>query len=276
MTEDRIGQAAQAIAARLDGGFPKIVLVLGSGLGPYADGLTDAVVIPYGEIPGFPVSTVAGHSGRLVIGRAAGAPIACMQGRMHLYEGHAASELALPVRTFKRLGAEILMLTNAAGSLKREMDAGSIMIVEDHINLTGRNPLIGPNDESIGPRFFDMSQAYDPALRQGLRAAADAVGVPVGSGVYVQVPGPNFETPAEIRAFRILGGDAVGMSTVPETLTARHCGLRVAALSLITNLGAGLADHALSHEETIGEAAKAFDGVSRVLTRFFQDLETTA
>lgn len=269
MTTDRIQQAADAISARLKGAFPKIVLVLGSGLGPYADTLQDAIAIPYGDIPGFPMSTVAGHSGRLVIGKAGGLPVACMQGRMHLYEGHEAASLALPVRTFKRLGAETLLLTNAAGSLDRDMGPGSIMIVEDHINLTTRNPLIGPNDESIGPRFFDMSEAYDPALRADLKAAADAAGVPVRSGVYVQVLGPNFETPAEIRAFRILGGDAVGMSTVPETLVARHCGLKVAALSLITNLGAGLAGHALSHEETIEEAGKAAQSVTRLLDAFF-------
>jgi inosine/guanosine/xanthosine phosphorylase family protein len=269
MADNQIETAAAAIAARLSGAFPKHVLVLGSGLGPYADTLADPVAIPYAEIPGFPVSTVAGHSGRLVIGKVAGVPVACMQGRMHLYEGHEAPSLALPVRTFKRLGAETLVLTNAAGGLSLEMGAGSIMIVEDHINLTARNPLIGPNDESIGPRFFDMSEAYDPALRRALQAAADTAGVPVKSGVYVQVLGPNFETPAEIRAFRVLGGDAVGMSTVPETLVARHCGMKVAAVSVITNLGAGLAGHALSHEETIEEAGKAFEHVSKLLNAFF-------
>src|SRR3569833_2496360 len=269
MTTDHIQAAAAAIAARLKRAFPKTVLVLGSGLSPYADTLKDAVASPHGAPPGPPPPPAAGHSGRLVIGTARGLPVACMQGRMNLYEGHEAALLVLPVRACKRLGVETLLLTNAAGSLDRDMGPGSIMIVEDHINLTARNPLIGPNDESIGPRFFDMSEAYDPILRAALKAAADGAGVPVRSGVYVQVLGPNFETPAAIRAFRILGGDAVGMSTVPETQVTRHCGLKVAALSLITNLGAGLAGHALSHEETIEEAGKAAQSVTRLLDAFF-------
>jgi inosine/guanosine/xanthosine phosphorylase family protein len=269
MSRDAVARAAAAIERKLKRPFPKIALVLGSGLGAFADSLGDAIAIPYRDIPGFPVSSVQGHAGRLVVGDCSGAPIACMQGRLHLYEGHAPADLALPVRTLKRLGAEILVLTNAAGGLTPELGPGALMIVEDHINFTGRNPLAGPNDETAGPRFVDMTEAYDRALREELATAAADVGVAAGSGVYLQTLGPNFETPAEIRAFARLGAHAVGMSTVPETLVARHCGLRVAALSVITNHAAGIADHALSHAETLAEAAKAYDRVSRLLTRFF-------
>jgi inosine/guanosine/xanthosine phosphorylase family protein len=265
---DAISDAATAIEARLERPFPRIALVLGSGLGLFADALSDAVAIPYSDIPGYPASTVQGHAGRLVIGRSGEVPIACMQGRLHPYEGHAPSEIALPIRTLKRLGAEILILTSAAGGV--ELGPGALMIVSDHINFTGLNPLAGPNDESIGPRFVDMSEAYDPALRRELQAAAKEVEVPVRSGVYLQALGPSFETPAEVAAFAHLGADAVGMSTALETLVARHCGLRVAALAVITNRAAGRSPNLLSHAETLTEAGKAYDRVSRLLARFFE------
>jgi inosine/guanosine/xanthosine phosphorylase family protein len=265
---DAISDAATAIEARLERPFPRIALVLGSGLGLFADALSDAVAIPYSDIPGFPASTVKGHAGRLVVGRSGDVPIACMQGRLHLYEGHSPSEIALPIRALERLGAEILVLTSAAGGV--ELGPGELMIVADHINLTGLNPLVGSNDETIGPRFVDLSEAYDPALRRELQAAAKDVDVPVRSGVYLQTLGPSFETPAEVAAFARLGADAVGMSTALETLVARHCGLRVAALSVITNRAAGRAPNPLSHAETLAEAEKAYDRVSRLLARFFE------
>jgi inosine/guanosine/xanthosine phosphorylase family protein len=266
--KEAISDAAAAIEQRLTRPFPKIALVLGSGLGLFAESLTDAVAIPYSDIPGFPVSTVAGHAGRLVAGHSGEVPIACMQGRPHLYEGPAPSEIALPIRTLKRLGAEILVLTSAAGGV--ELGPGELMIVSDHINFTGLNPLVGPNDDQVGPRFVDMSEAYDPALRRELEAAARDVGIPIRSGVYLQALGPSFETPAEVAAFARLGADAVGMSTALETLVARHCGLRVAALSVITNRAAGRSPNLLSHAETLAEAGKAHDRVSHLLARFFE------
>lgn len=269
-----ITAAASAIEQQLGAPFPRIALVLGSGLGAFADALTDAVAIPYSDIPGFPVSSVQGHAGRLVVGRSGAVPIACMQGRQHLYEGHEPRDVALPVRTLKRLGAEVLVLTNAAGGIAPELGAGALMVLSDHINFTGRNPLVGPNDESIGPRFVDMSEPYDADLRRELAAAARDVDVKVSEGVYLMALGPNFETPAEIRAFARLGADAVGMSTVPETLVARHCGLRVVALSVITNPAAGISQHPLTHAETLSEAARAYDRVSRLLARFFERIGT--
>lgn len=265
---DIASQAAEAIAARHDGPFPKTALVLGSGLGGFGETMQVAAAIPYGEITGFPVSTVQGHAGKLLIGSAGSAPVVCMQGRMHLYEGHAPASLAVSIRALRRLGVETLVLTNAAGGLRPDLTPGSLMAIEDHINLSGFNPLIGPNDEAVGPRFVDMTDAYDPSLRALLDQAAAAQAIDLKKGVYLQVAGPNFETPAEIRAFRTLGADAVGMSTVPETLVARHCGMKVAAVSLITNLAAGIADHPLSHAETLSESAKAFDPMSRLITDF--------
>jgi len=264
--------AVADIRRRHDGTFPKTALVLGSGLGRFGEEMVLDAEIPYGDIAGFPVSTVAGHSGRLLIGRVEGTAIVCMQGRMHLYEGYAPQDLALPIRALHRLGAERLILTNAAGSTRRDLPAGSLMLIEDHINFTGRNPLVGPNDERLGPRFVDMSEPYDPELRAGLQAAAEAEGIEMQSGVYAQVLGPNFETPAEVRMVARLGVDAIGMSTVPECLVARHAGMRVAAVSLITNLGSGLAAEPLSHEETMREADKAYERMARLFRRFLGGL----
>ncbi|MFP4004820.1 MAG: purine-nucleoside phosphorylase [Alphaproteobacteria bacterium] len=267
-----VRRAARAVQDRHEGPFPKVALVLGSGLGGFGERLELDAVIPYTEIPGFPVSTVAGHAGRLLIGRAGGTPAACMQGRVHLYEGRPAQALALPVRMLRALGAETLILTNAAGGLRPDLTPGSLMIVEDHINLSGANPLTGLNDEETGPRFPDMSEAYDADLRARLKQAADEEAVPISSGVYVQLPGPSFETPAEIRMLRTLGADAVGMSTAIECIAARHCGLRVAAVSVITNLAAGLSPQPLSHEETVRVAAQAGENLGRVLLRFLNEL----
>ncbi len=267
-----IGRAADAIRARFGAEFPKTVLMLGSGLGPFADKLTGAQTMPYADIPGFSRSTVQGHSGTLMIGRIGEVPLAIMAGRIHVYEGHAPASIAVPIRALRRLGAERLILTNASGGLKADMPAGTLMIVEDHINFSGTNPLIGPNDDAIGPRFPDMTNAYDPHLRLLLAEAARDAGVEVRSGVYLYTLGPNFETPAEIRMFASLGAHAVGMSTVPECLVARHCGMTVAALSLVTNLAAGISQTPLSHAETLAEAQKAYGRVALLLENFLSRL----
>ena len=262
--------AADVIRQAAGDGFvaPRLGLVLGSGLGGLADAVQDATAIPYKDLPGFPVGSVAGHAGRLVLGTLEGTPVVVLQGRAHLYEGIPASDLAVPVRTVRALGAESIILTNAAGSLNPEAGPGSLMALTDHINLMGANPLTGANDDALGPRFVPLGDAYDPALREALRAAADGEGVELHEGVYLAVSGPSFETPAEIRAFKVLGADAVGMSTVPEVIVARHCGLRVAAVSAITNLAEGMGTEQLSHEHTLQNAAVAAEQLQRVLRRF--------
>ncbi len=262
-----------ALKAAVKRPFPKTALILGSGLGPFADTMRDAADISYADIPGFPVPSVQGHHGRLRIGTVSGHSIACMQGRLHAYEGHPAQALATPIRILRGLGVETLVLTNAAGGLSLDKPAGTLMIVEDHINYSGQNPLIGPNDPVVGPRFFDMTRAYDPDLRALMQRAAQEADVRVTGGVYIYTLGPNFETPAEIRMFAKMGADAVGMSTVPECLAAVHSGMKVAALSLITNLGAGLAPAPLTHHETLHEAEKAYAQVERLLTQFFALLD---
>jgi xanthosine phosphorylase len=247
---------------------PRVCVVLGSGLGAVADAVEDPVVIPYDELPGFAASSVAGHAGRAVMGVIGGVHVAVFQGRTHLYEGGDPDAIRTPVRALKAAGAEVLVLTNAAGSLRAEVGPGSLMAITDHINLTGVNLLIGPNDEAIGPRFPSMKGAYDPALLDELREAATETGVELAEGVYLAVTGPSFETAAEIRAFRTLGADAVGMSTVQETILARHCGLRVAAISAITNLAEGMSDEALSHEQTLRDADRAASDLTRLLLNF--------
>ena len=251
---------------------PRVGLILGSGLGPLADDLEDAVAVAYADLPGFPRPTVEGHDGRMVLGRLEGLPVACLQGRVHLYEGVPASAVNVPVRTLKALGCEILVLTNAAGSLRAEIGAGAIALIADHINLQGQNPLVGANGDAIGPRFPDLSEVYDPALREQLARIAEGLGVELASGVYLAVLGPSFETPAEIRAFRALGADLIGMSTVPEAISARHAGLRVVGLSVVTNLAAGLAAGPLSHEETLGQASAAAASLAKVLRAFCREL----
>ncbi len=259
----------------MNGGFrPRVGVILGSGLGAVADAIQNPVVIGYEELPGFPRPTVAGHAGQVVQGLIAGVPVAILQGRAHLYEGGPIDELRAPVRWLKAAGAEILVQTNAAGSLRAEVGPGRLMAITDHINLTGTNVLIGPNDDSIGPRFPSMGQAYDPALLSQLRAAAAQLGIPLAEGVYTGWSGPAFETAAEIRAIRILGGDAVGMSTVHETIVARHCGLRVAAISAITNLAEGMGEVPLSHEQTLADAARAAEDLVRLLVAFIAALAT--
>jgi inosine/guanosine/xanthosine phosphorylase family protein len=261
-----------ALRKAYGGPFPRTALVLGSGLGPLADQVEGATDISYGDIPGFPVPTVQGHAGRLRLGQLAGTPVACLAGRFHVYEGHAPQAIAVPIRILRAMGVERIILTNASGGLGPGMSVGTLMVVKDHINFTGRNPLLGPNDDTVGLRFFDMTYAYDPALRQTFAAAAHDCGVEVREGVYVGVLGPSFETPAEIRMFRQWGGDAVGMSTVPECLAAIHCGMKVAALSLITNAGAGLTSDRLSHEDVLIQGAKAYERAEKLLLAFFARL----
>ena len=246
---------------------PKIGLVLGSGLGAFAQTLEQATAIPFGEIPHFPVSTAIGHKGELVIGLCGGVPVAVMAGRVHYYEGYTPVQVVFPVRVLGRFGVTTLVLTNAAGTVNADYRPGELMVIEDHINYMGMNPLLGPNDDALGLRFFDMSEAYDPELRQIAEAACAASGVTMRKGVYIAFTGPSYETPAEIRMARTLGADAVGMSTVPEVIAARHMGIRVLGLSCITNMAAGVIKQKLNHLEVleVGERVKA--GLLDVLSR---------
>jgi xanthosine phosphorylase len=249
-------------------GKPRVGVVLGSGLGAVADAVENATVVSYEDLPGFPRPTVLGHAGRAVLGSIGGVPVAVLQGRAHLYEGGDPEALRVPVRALRAAGASVLVLTNAAGSLRPEVGPGSLMAITDHINMQGTNLLIGPNDDAIGPRFPSLRDAYDPALLQALLASARELEVPLAEGVYVAVAGPSFETPAEIRAYRVLGADAVGMSTVQETIIARHSGLRVAAVSVITNLAEGMSDEPLSHEQTLRAAEAGAADLTRLLLDF--------
>lgn len=251
----------------------EIGLILGSGLGAYANRLSDVRTLSYAEIPGFPVSAVPGHAGRFVIGEHAGKTVIAMQGRFHAYEGYDAPMLALGVRTMRKLGVEKLLLTNAAGGVNLTYRPGTLMVLSDHINFARINPLIGANDDSLGPRFPDQSNVYDKDLRAALIAAAAQIGVELREGVYMMFSGPTFETPAEIRMARALGADAVGMSTVPEAIAATHCGMRVVGISLITNMAAGILDQKLTHEEvqqTADLASQRFERlVDAVIERVF-------
>ena len=245
----QVQEAAAYIKEKLGGRAPEIAITLGSGLGDLADHLVDAVQIPYGEIPHFPVSTVAGHKGQFVVGKLEGREVLCMQGRFHYYEGYDLKQVTLPVRVMKLLGISTLIVTNAAGGINTGFRPGNLMLIEDHLNLTGENPLIGENLEVFGGRFFDMTVAYDAEYRALAEQLAAELNIPLQKGVYAWLTGPNYETPAEIRYLRAIGADAVGMSTVPEVLVARHSGLRVCGISCITNLAAGMGDGLLSHEE---------------------------
>lgn len=267
---DQARKAAKLISERAPEKRPRVGLVLGSGLGGLADAVEDAVTFSFSELPGFLEPTVEGHHGRLVLGQLEGAEVACLQGRVHLYEGHDPSAVKPLVRTLKLLGCEMLVLTNAAGALDLDAEPGSLMLVTDHINGMGRNPLVGPNDDDFGPRFPAMTGAYDARLAERMRGAADELGIELREGVYMALLGPTFETAAEIRACQRLGANAVGMSTVPEVIVARHCDLRVCAVSVLTNLGAGLADEALSHEQTLHFAGLAAGNLERLIRAFLR------
>ncbi len=263
---DVVDSAAVTAAAehiRLRAGAPgRIALILGSGLNVLAERAADAVAIPYGEIPHFPHSTVPGHAGRLVAGRLAGVPVLIMKGRVHFYEGYSPAEATFPIRVLQALGIEILCVTNAAGGLRGDWSAGDPMVITDHINLVGmagHHPLRGPNDEALGPRFPSMVRAYDPALVERLQQVAQERGITLRAGVYAMVAGPSFETPAEVRMLSVLGADAVGMSTAPEVTVARHAGMRVLGLSLITNVAIRTQDdpHEPTHEEVVEVGQRA-------------------
>jgi purine-nucleoside phosphorylase len=257
------------IRARRPGFTPAMAVVLGSGLGGLAEGLQGATVIRYAELPGFPQPAVAGHAGRLILGEAGGLPVALLQGRAHFYESGKADAMRPAIDTLAGLGCPALLLTCAAGSLRAEIGPGSIVMLSDHINFNGPSPLIG---EQGTRRFVDMTEAYDAALQEQLRRAAASAGISLHEGVYAWFGGPQFETPAEIRAARALGADMVGMSVVPETILARHAGLKVAALAVITNLGAGMTAGALDHRQTLDSAGHALADMTRLLDAFFAGL----
>ncbi len=257
--------AVAVVAERCGGLRPKTGIILGSGLGPFVDSVEDPIAVSYADLPGFPEAGVGGHAGRLVLGRVGGAAVAVMQGRAHYYETGRADAMKTPVRTLAGLGCDTLIVTNAAGSLNPEAGPGSVMLLSDHISFTGVSPLFGEQGDG---RFVDLSAAYDPELRAAFHGEAERLGIPLHDGVYMWFCGPHFETPAEIRAAGILGATAVGMSTVPEVILARQAGLRVAALSIITNAAAGMGGPPLSHEQTMTNAAAAAQSVQALLTGF--------
>jgi purine-nucleoside phosphorylase len=250
MNHENIIEAASYLKTKYTD-IPKIGLILGSGLGVLADEIEMPVKIPYNEIPNFPVSTVEGHAGQLVFGVLKGENVVAMQGRFHFYEGYSLDKVTAPVRVMKELGIETLIVTNAAGGINESFEAGDLMLITDHINNMGTNPLIGPNDIKFGVRFPDMSESYDVKLREVAKNSANELNIKLQEGVYVGNTGPSYETPAEVRALRTLGGDAVGMSTVPEVIIAKHAGLNVLGISCISNMAAGILDQPLSHDEVI-------------------------
>ena len=263
---ERAEHATRIIRARISI-EPRIAIILGSGLGGFADDFEDAVGIPYEEIPGFMRSTAQGHAGRLVVGKVDSVPLVAMQGRVHYYEGYSLEEITFPVRTFKLLGIKTLILTNAAGGINVQLTQGGLMVLTDHLNLMGDNPLRGPNDERFGPRFPDMSSVYSPELQELVIEEAKTIGVEVRRGIYGALSGPSYETPAEIHLLRNLGADAVGMSTVPEAIVARHMGLEVLGISCITNMAAGISDEPINHEEVMATGDRVRGTFTELLRR---------
>lgn len=245
---------AEIIRAHKPNFIPRVAFILGSGLGALADQIVDAVAISYQKLPGFPISSVQGHAGELVLGQLAGVNVACMKGRGHFYEGRGMTIMTDAIRTFKLLGCELLFCTNAAGSLRPAVGAGQLVALTDHINMMPGTPMVGPNDDRFGERFFSLANAYDADYRALLQEVAVQQGFPLHEGVFVSYPGPNFETAAEIRMMQLIGGDVVGMSVVPEAIAARHCGLKVVAVSAITNMAEGLSNVTLSHAQTLAAA----------------------
>jgi len=278
---EQASEAAQFLREKLADLTPHIAIVLGSGLGAVADAVTSPILVPYGEIPHFPQSTVEGHSGRIVAGLLGGMPVVVMQGRVHYYEGYTPQQVTFPMRVLGTLGVRTAILTNAAGGIRPEYQIGDLVLLSDHINALGFNPLIGPNEPRFGDgvktglRFFDMTQAYSVELRAMAHEAARAYGFALREGVYLATSGPSFETPAEIRAFRTLGADLVGMSTVPETIVARHMGLKVLGISCVTNLAAGISATQLSHEEVFEAGSKVQHRLAGLLERLIPAIGVT-
>ena len=266
-------QACATIREHIGDFTPRLGIILGSGLSDIAAQITDKVEIPYADIPGYPRSQVDGHGGYLVCGRLNDLPVACLHGRYHYYEGgDAATTIKTMIRSLKLLGCEELLITNASGSLNPDVGPGGLMLIRDHINFSFNNPLVGPNDHDFGPRFPPMADTYNPRLCTMLHGAAKQLQIPLTDGTYMGVLGPNFETPAEIRAFRLLGADAIGMSTVPDVLIARHCGLKLALISAITNLASGMSDEQLSHEGTLKYGKIGAQNLIRIVSQFSKDL----
>ena len=259
---------AARVALSLPSDASPVAVVLGSGLGAFADRLTSPASVPFEALPGFPAPTVPGHRGRLVYGQLSGVPVLAMQGRLHGYEGHDAATVAFPARVLGVLGARALVVTNAAGGVNAGFAPGDLMRISDHLNLSGRNPLIGPNEEALGVRFPDLSRAYDPRLGEALEASAREASVALRNGVYAYIPGPTYETPAEVRMLRLLGADAVGMSTVPEVIAAAHQGVPCCGISCITNHAAGISPAPLTHEEVVQVAKRVEGTFARLLCAF--------
>ena len=272
---ERAEHATRVIRSRISV-EPRIALVLGSGLGSFADDFEEAVGIPYEEIPGFVRSTAQGHAGRLVIGKIDSVPVLAMQGRVHYYEGYSLEEVTFPVRTFGLLGVKTLVLTNAAGGINVQLTQGALMVISDHLNLMGVNPLRGPNDERFGPRFPDMSAVYSPELQELVIEEARAIEVEVRRGIYGALSGPSYETPSEIHLLRNLGADAVGMSTVPEAIVARHMGLEVLGISCITNMAAGISDQPINHEEVMATGDSVRETFAELLRRVISAINNRA
>ena len=262
---ENVRLSAARITAALAGARPKIAIILGPGLGGLAKQVQNPVTLAYRDLPGFPELTVAGHAGQLITGSLNGVPVIVLNGRKHFYETSDATPLKTMIRAVKAAGVETLFLSNAAGSLRPPIKVSELMLITDHINFMGLNPLVGPNDEAFGPRFFSMTDAWDPALRVQLKAVAQSAGITLHQGVYVAFRGPSFETPAEIRMVQGWGGDAVGMSSVPDCLIARHCGLKVVGVSCITNMGAGLSAENLTHSHTLENAGKGAGAFERLV-----------
>ena len=267
----RLDALEAAVRARTDL-VPVAGIVLGSGLGGLADDVEDPVAIPFEDLPGWPAATAPGHVGRLLLGRLAGTPVVMLQGRFHMYEGNDPGLVVQPVLLFQRLGARLVVLTNAAGGIDPAYGPGTLMVIRDHLNLTGRTPLLGPNADSLGPRFPDLTNAWDAELSEGIKAAGRAEGVELTEGVYAGLLGPQYETPSEVRYLRTLGADSVGMSTVLECIAARWAGLKVCGVSLVTNAGAGYTGVPLSHEEVLAAGADAGPRLAKVIRRFVADL----
>ena len=268
---NKIEESANYIKSKINIS-PSIGLILGSGLGVLADEIENPIKIKYDEIPNFPVSTVQGHAGQLVIGKLQGKNVIAMQGRFHYYEGYSMEMITFPVRVMKSLGVETIFVTNAAGGANRDFKPGDLMIITDHINLSGNNPLIGPNDNRIGTRFPDMSNAYDKELRSQVKDIAKNLGIEVREGVYAMFSGPTYETPAEVRMARILGADAVGMSTVPEVIIANHSGMKVIGVSCMTNMAAGILEQPLNHEEVMETSAKVRKTFIELMTNIIKEI----